>query len=120
MISEKFVRIAREVIKFVRVGNKLKFRTIIYHNNTCCPLGAVCFNNDKPLTLKEFHLTSNSTGYYDFAYNLIGLNTKFEEGFDDYSIKDNNSDDEDYQIGYKLAEQCDIRGWIDRKKEKYD
>lgn len=45
MISPKFVSIAREVLKFIRNGGKLGYAHL-YKDGHCCPLSAVCVNND--------------------------------------------------------------------------
>mgnify|MGYP001604599857 CR=1 FL=1 len=104
MISTKFVKIAREVIKFVRDGGRLqRERLSNSKNQNRCPIGVVCLNH-------------NLVGYGP-ALSFTNLTDEFIWGFDESDDKTsetiNNKPDEDYQIGYKLGQQCQKRGWID-------
>lgn len=115
MISPKFVSIAREVIKFIRKGHQLRYTDIIYYNNKCCPLGAVCYNNGYSVDPCE----EGVSALYKFAYTKTGLDSEFYNGFDRYQwdidFDLNNPDyklEENFIIGFKLAEMCSKRNWI--------
>lgn len=104
MIHKEFVKIAREVIKFVRAGNKLKVNQIEYKNNCSCPLGAVLVNNYLSQTLS-----------YHKAYDLLDWMTydgeTFWKAFDKpiaYAKYTNLYS----KIGVSLHNSCKRRGWI--------
>lgn len=107
MISPKFVNIAREVVRFIRNDHKLTQHSIYLRNNSCCPLGAVCVNHNAPVFCED---------RYDFAHKKTGLSHYFQWGFDYYgesfSLNEEYTNNEDFIIGYKLAEMCANRNWI--------
>ncbi len=104
MISEKFVKISRHVIEHIQKGHFLTQNQIVFSNGCCCPLGAVCVNS------KIF----NFNELYKFSQNETKLGNQFWIGFDEYykNSKLRFDNDEDYIIGYKLAEMCYKRNWI--------
>ncbi len=110
MISSEFVNIAREVIKFVKKGHKLRGFNIRFIENACCPLGAVCVNHN---LIPDYY---NIQDCYSFAQSLIKLENDFKWGFDDFCDSMNMNPklckQEDYVIGYNLAKMASKRGWI--------
>jgi hypothetical protein len=107
MISEKFVRIAREVIAFIKAGNRLDRKSIFYSKNTksACALGAVLWNH-KIETLQPYQITENILNWK--------FSVGFTAGFDSisynkfYKINPNP----DYDIGFSLSKMCEKRGWF--------
>ena len=112
MISPKFVNIAREVIKFIQNGGRLG-RVEIYKDGKYCPLGAVCIN-------AKLKYNANEDAWYDYALSKTGLRHSFYSGFDRYGRKNDEKltedelslGEEDFQIGYRLAEFCSKRDWL--------
>ncbi len=112
MISEKFVKIAREVIIHIRKGNKLQRSGLFSETLTTCPLGVVCLNNGLSVSALKFQGASGNE-LYDFAHSLMNLNSDFEIGFDESVFSGKNEGTESYNIGWALGKQCDKRGWIE-------
>ena len=112
MISEKFVRIAREIINHCRKGKKLRRGGLISSNSTTCPLGVVCLCKNKNINVD--YPGKMSDNLYDFAHNVTDTDSDFEEGFDDsaFSEDEKNYNTENYIIGWALGKQCDKRNWI--------
>jgi hypothetical protein len=117
MISEKFVKIAREVIKYIKSGGKLGFNKLLksYEDDYTCPLGAVCVNHG----LNIIDPTDNyikSDNFYKFSSERIGLENdgeNFFRGFDNSLRYDHCwSNNEDYIIGFNLGKMCKKRNWI--------
>lgn len=111
MISSKFVKLSREVIKFIRNGNKLRALGFDYDYKTksACALGAVLYNN------KE--LPQSQLGY-TFITNYLGLGFDFMCGFDDgiigllkVELMYVSANSEEYQLGYRFAKMCRKRNW---------
>lgn len=110
MISTMFVKLAREVIKFISNGNKLTYSQFIYNytDKTCCALGAIAFNHDR------------ST--YGFVENYLGLTSGYDfyNGYDDFFVYGSLEnpcfiDSDEYKLGYTFAKMCDNRGWVLKK-----
>lgn len=106
MPTSTFVKLAREVIKFIRNGNKLRALAFNYdyRTKTACALGAVVYNNrEDPKTRSE----------YQFIKNYLGLGFEFFGGFDDSVIgmKSLNTSEE-YNFGYAFGKMCKKRNWI--------
>ena len=119
MISPKFVNIARNVIKFISFGGKLT-NVDIYRRRFdsvkgmsqlyCCPLGTVCFNAG--MIFKN----DDSDSWYKFALDSTNLTDNFFLGFDQFfriQLYDISEKHEDFVIGYKLAEMCAERKWVE-------
>jgi hypothetical protein len=118
MISLKFVNIACNVIKFIRLGGKLT-NVDIYRKQYslggmsqiyCCPLGAVCFNAGLIFN------RDLDDSWYKFAFDITKLTDNFFIGFDRFfrtQLSDISEKHEDFVIGYKLAEMCIKRKWVE-------
>lgn len=116
MISEKFVKIAREVIIHVRRGNKLRRGSLLSNTTTTCPLGVICLNNGKDINLYQNDSVSTATislPLYSFAHTYTGTDDDFELGFDESVFFSKVEGTESYNIGWALGKQCDKRGWIE-------
>lgn len=108
MITTKFVKLAREVIQFIRNGNRLTYSQFIYCHTkkTACVLGAVSYNHNQCSI--------------DFVENYIGLESSWDffSGYDDffmYNTLDNPIfiDSDEYKLGFKFAQMVSKRHWVD-------
>lgn len=116
MISIKFVKLSREVIQFIRNGNRLTYSQFIYdyRNKSACALGAVSYNHERCSM--------------NFVKDYLGLNSEFAFycGYDDFFILNTKLDQSEtirswapisgeYEMGFKFAQMVLKRGWVDEK-----
>lgn len=115
MITEKFVKIARDILSFTKKGYKIQFGTmrLDLESNSVDILRIACIINN--YSVNEI----SSTEAYTFAENYYNVTREFIHSFDEgcifYDEEYCNFRSEDHELGIKLSKMLYKRGLISKQ-----